>query len=52
MQQDFGQYLRDIRDVLSAGDVRPHIKELVVALVTWGIRSGPGGWQALRELGC
>jgi hypothetical protein len=51
MQQDFGQYLRDIRDVLSAGDVRPHIKELGVALVTWVSDPVLEEWQALRELG-
>ena len=28
------QYLRDVREILSADDVRPHLKELVVALVT------------------
>jgi hypothetical protein len=50
-EQDFGQYLRDVRDVLAAGDVRPHIKELVVALVTWVSDPVLEEWQALRELG-
>ncbi len=50
-EQDFGQYLRDVREVLSAGDVRPHIKELVIALVTWVSDPVLEEWQALRELG-
>ncbi len=50
-EQDFGQYLRDVREVLSAGDVRPHIKELVIALVTWVSDPLIDEWQALRELG-
>jgi hypothetical protein len=50
-EQDFGQYLRDIRDVLAASDVRPHIKELVVALVTWVSDPVLEEWHALRELG-
>lgn len=50
-EQDFGQYLRDVREVLAAGDVRPHIKELVIALVTWVSVPVLEEWQALRELG-
>ncbi len=50
-EQDFGQYLRDVREVLAAGDVRPHIKELVIALVTWVSDPVLEEWQALRELG-
>lgn len=50
-EQDFGQYLRDVSEVLSAADVRPHIKELVIALVTWVSDPHIEEWQALRELG-
>ncbi|WP_042401356.1 NACHT domain-containing protein [Streptacidiphilus carbonis] len=32
-EEDRPQYLRDVRDVLTADDVRPHIKELVTAVV-------------------
>ena len=49
--QDRGQYLRDVRDVLSADDVRPHIKELVIALVTWIPDPVIEEWQALGVLG-
>ena len=48
--QDRGQYLRDVRDVLAADDVRPHIKELVIALVTWVPDPVIEEWQALGVL--
>jgi hypothetical protein len=50
-EQDREQYLRDIRDVLAAGDVRPHIKELIIALVTWVPDPVIEEWQALSTLG-
>lgn len=49
--QDRGQYLRDVRDVLGASDVRPHIKELVIALVTRVPDPVIEEWQALGVLG-
>ncbi|MFB7122984.1 NACHT domain-containing protein [Kitasatospora sp. NPDC056273] len=50
-EQDRSQYLRDVRDVLAAADVRPHIKELVIALVTSVPDPTLQEWQALTVLG-
>ncbi|MFD0274637.1 NACHT domain-containing protein [Kitasatospora sp. NPDC127111] len=50
-EQDRNQYLRDVRDVLAADDVRPHIKELVIALVTSVPDPTTQEWQALTVLG-
>ena len=50
-EQEPAQYLRDVREILSADDVRPHLKELVVALVTLVPDPGPDEWQALSVLG-
>jgi hypothetical protein len=50
-EQDRGQYVKDVRDILAAGDVRPHLKELVIALVTLVDDPGLDEWEALSELG-
>ena len=50
-EQEPGQYLRDVREILAADDVRPHLKELVVALVTLVPDPGLDEWQALSVLG-
>lgn len=50
-EQDPGQYLHDVADVLAAADVRPHIKELVIAMVTWVSEPTIEEWQALGSLG-
>jgi hypothetical protein len=50
-EQEPDQYLRDVREILAAGDVRPHLKELVVALVTLVPDPGLDEWEALSVLG-
>jgi hypothetical protein len=50
-EQDHGQYLRDVQEILAAADVRAHLKELVVALVTLAHDPGLDEWQALGVLG-
>ena len=50
-EQDRGQYLDDVREILAADDVRPHLKELAVALVTLVADPGLDEWQALSVLG-
>jgi hypothetical protein len=50
-EQDRGQYLDDVRAVLAADDVRPHLKELVIALVTLIGDPGLDEWEALSVLG-
>ena len=50
-EQEPAQYLRDVREILAEDDVRPHLKELVVALVTLVPDPGLDEWQALRVLG-
>ncbi len=50
-EQDRDQYLRDLREILAAVDVRPHLKELVIALVTLVPDPGLDEWQALNVLG-
>jgi hypothetical protein len=50
-EQEPAQYLRDVREILAADDVRPHVKELVVALVTLVPDPGLDEWRALSVLG-
>jgi hypothetical protein len=50
-EQERDQYLRDLREVLAADGVRPHLKELVVALVTFVPDPGLDEWKALSVLG-
>lgn len=50
-EQDRPQYLRDVREILAADDVRPHLKELVVALVTLVHDPDMDEWEALGILG-
>jgi hypothetical protein len=50
-EQDRRQYLDDVREILAGDDVRPHLKELVVALVTLVEAPGLDEWQALSVLG-
>jgi hypothetical protein len=50
-EQERDQYMRDVREILAAGDVRPHLKELVVALVTLVPDPGLDEWGALSMLG-
>jgi hypothetical protein len=50
-EQDRRQYLDDVREILAADDVRPHLKELTVALVTLAADPGLDEWQALSVLG-
>ncbi|GAA1992844.1 hypothetical protein [Kitasatospora viridis] len=50
-EQDRNRYLSDLRDVLGAPDVRPHIKELVIAVVTSVPDPTPEEWKALTVLG-
>lgn len=50
-EQERKQYLSDVRDVLAADDVRPHLKELVTALVTLVPDPGLDEWEALGVLG-
>ena len=50
-EQESGQYLRDVREILAADDVRPHLKELVVALVTLVPDPSLDEWEALGVLG-
>jgi hypothetical protein len=50
-EQEREQYLRDVREILAADDVRPHLKELVVALVTLVPDPGLDEWEALGVLG-
>src|SRR5450756_2156128 len=50
-EQDSRQYLSDVREILTADDVRPHLKELVIALVTLVHDPGLDEWEALGVLG-
>jgi hypothetical protein len=50
-EQERDHYLRDVQEILAADDVRPHVKELVVALVTLVPDPGLDEWQALSVLG-
>ena len=50
-EQDRRQYLSDVREILAADDVRPHLKELVVALVTLAHDPCLDEWHALGVLG-
>jgi hypothetical protein len=50
-EQDRRQYLDDVRGILAAVDVRPHLKELVVALITLAQDPGLDEWHALGVLG-
>ena len=50
-EQERDQYLRDVQEILAADDVRPHLKELVVALVTLVPDPGLDEWEALSVLG-
>jgi hypothetical protein len=50
-EQDRTQYLSDVREILAADDVRPHLKELVVALITFVHDPGLDEWEALNVLG-
>jgi hypothetical protein len=50
-EQEPGQYLRDVQEILAADDVRPHLKELIMALVTLVPDPGLDEWLALSVLG-
>ena len=50
-EQDRRQYLSDVREILAADDVRPHLKELVVALVTLVARPWPGRMACAQRPG-
>ena len=50
-EQEREQYLADVRDILAADDIRPHLKELVTALVTLVPDPGLDEWEALGVLG-
>jgi hypothetical protein len=50
-EQERDQYLRDVREILAAADVRPHLKELVVALVTLVPDPSFDEWETLGVLG-
>jgi hypothetical protein len=50
-EQDRRQYLGDVREIFAADDVRPHLKELVVALVALVPDPGLDEWEALGVLG-
>ncbi|HET6187417.1 MAG TPA: hypothetical protein VFE59_10490 [Trebonia sp.] len=50
-EQEREQYLADVRDILAADDIRPHLKELVTALVTLVPDPGLDEWEALSVLG-
>ena len=50
-EQDRRQYLDDVREILAADDVRPHLKELVVALIALVGDPGLDEWEALSILG-
>jgi hypothetical protein len=50
-EQDREAYLEDVRDLLSAQDIRPHLKEVVIALVTRVPDPWLAEWDALGVLG-
>ena len=50
-EQNRRQYVSDVREIFAAGDVRPHLKELVVALVALVPDPGLDEWEAIGVLG-